>query len=320
MKILALDIGGANTKVLVYSDGRSDSSMEYFPFWREKHRFKEFLSSLEVDEDLVTVTITAELCDVFSSKAQGTRFIAESCNEIFNDPYFLTSDGILKRLDRIADFNSLAATNWLASLYFMKKRFEQGILVDIGSTTTDIIPFGLDKQAYKSDFERLKASQLIYTGLLRTPVNTIVSEVPVNGERVPITSEYFALTADVYNILWGVDYSCATPDGNGKSQDESATRIARLLCADTAEVKEFIPEICIYVYETQVKNITTAIERVSEDLGMSKVYVTGIGKILGLDAAKSLDLEVSDLENEIADAWNLPCLGLLEMTLDLRAK
>ncbi len=318
MKILALDIGGANTKVLVYSDGRSDSSVEYFPLWKEKPRFKGFLSSLRGDEDVVTVTMTAELCDVFSSKPKGVRFITESCNEIFNDPLFLTSDGILKRLDIVMDFNSLSATNWLASLYFMQKKFEPGILVDIGSTTTDIIPFGIDKRAFKSDFERLKASQLVYTGLLRTPVNSIVSEVPVDGERVPIASEYFAITADVYNILWGVDYSGETPDGKGKTEDESMARIARLLCADTAEVKEFIPAICRYVHERQVEKIAAAIERVSEDYDMSKVYMAGIGKKLGIEAAKSLELDVVDLENEIADAWNLPCLGLLEMALDWR--
>jgi probable H4MPT-linked C1 transfer pathway protein len=318
MKIMALDIGGANTKVLVYSEGSSDSSVQYFPLWKEKPRFKEFLSSLREDEDAVTVTMTAELCDVFSSKPKGAHFIAEYCNEIFNDPLFLTSDGILKRLENVMDFNSLAATNWLASLYFMEKRFEPGILVDIGSTTTDVIPFGVDKRAFKSDFERLKASQLVYTGLLRTPVNSVVSEVPVNGESVPIASEHFAITADVYNILWGVDYSGETPDGKGKTKDESMKRIARLLCADTAEVKEFIPAICRYVHERQVKNIAAAIERVFEDYDMGIVYVAGIGRKLGIEAAKSLELDVVNLENEIADAWNLPCLGLLEMTLDRR--
>jgi probable H4MPT-linked C1 transfer pathway protein len=318
MKILALDIGGANTKVLVHSTGFSDSSVNYFPFWKEKNRFKEFLSSLSVDADTFAVTITAELCDVFSSKEKGARFIAESCNEIFNNPLFLTSDGILEMLESVMDFNSLAATNWLASRYFMEKRFEPGILVDIGSTTTDLIPCGVDKRLFMSDFERLKASQLVYTGLLRTPVSSVVSEVPVDGECVPLASEYFAITADVYNILWGVDYSCETPDGKGKSRDESISRIARLLCADTVEVEAFIPEICRYVHERQVEKIVEAIERVSEDFGMSEVYIAGIGKKLGIEAAKSLELDVVDLENEIADAWNLPCLGLVEMMFDMK--
>ena len=70
MKIVALDIGGANTKILVWEDGKSESQLEYFPFWTEKQRFKDFLSSLDLDADIVAITMTAELCDVFSSKEE----------------------------------------------------------------------------------------------------------------------------------------------------------------------------------------------------------------------------------------------------------
>ncbi len=318
MKIAALDIGGANTKVLVWEEGKSESEVEYFPFWTEKQRFKEFLSSLRLNSDIVAVTMTAELCDVFSSKADGARFIAQCCSEFFDSPLFLTSHRGLSELGQINDFNKLAATNWLASRYFLEKRFGQGILIDVGSTTTDIIPFGFGASGFASDFERLKTGRLLYTGLLRTPINTIVSAVPVKGGRVPVASEYFAITADVYNILWGVDYSCDTPDGAGKTQGDSLRRVSRMLCAEPDEVKDHVLGICEYIHEVQVEKIAGALEKASEEYRCEEIIAAGIGRRLALEAAKKVEIDALDLETHVDCAWNLPCLGLLEMVLDSR--
>jgi (4-(4-[2-(gamma-L-glutamylamino)ethyl]phenoxymethyl)furan-2-yl)methanamine synthase len=316
MKIVALDIGGANTKVLVWEDGSLESQLEYFPFWTEKQRFKEFLSSLNLGADIVAVTMTAELCDVFSSKADGARFIAQCCAEVFDSPLFLTSNSDLRRHDEIKDFNILAATNWLASKYYLEKRFDKGILVDVGSTTTDIITFGCGAPGFASDFERLKTGRLLYTGLLRTPINTIVSAVPVKCAFVPVASEYFAITADVYNILWDVDYSCDTPDGAGKTQEDSIWRVSRLLCAEPDEVKDEVLGICEYIHEVQVDNIAAALEKASGESGCEQVFAAGIGRRLAIEAAKKKGLDVLDLDTLVDCAWNLPCLGLLEMVLD----
>jgi len=316
VKIAALDIGGANTKVLNWDEGKSESQLEYFPFWTEKHQFKEFLSRLDLSADFIAVTMTAELCDTFSSKAEGARYIAGCCDEVFESPFFLTSTSSLSTLDDINDFNTLAATNWLASKYYLEKRFKSGLLIDVGSTTTDIIPFGDGASGFASDFERLKSFRLLYTGLLRTPINTIVSAVPVNGGLVPIASEYFAITADVYNILWGVDYACDTPEGAGKTLGDSIRRVARLLCAEPDEVKREVIGICEYIHDAQLESIVAALENVSEEVGCDSVVAAGIGRRLAIEAVEKIGLDVLDLETQVDSAWNLPCLGLLEMVID----
>jgi probable H4MPT-linked C1 transfer pathway protein len=316
MKILALDIGGANTKALFHEDGCDESSLTYFPVWKKKSDLTRFLSCLKSDSEAVVVTGTAELCDAFESKAEGARFISNSCIEAFDDPFFLTTRQTLVKKDEIRDYKDLFATNWVASSYLMSKMFGKGILVDVGSTTTDIIPFGKDNFSAKTDLERLKNSELVYTGYLRTPVNTVVSKVPIRDEMVPISSEYFAITADVYNVLWGVDYVCETPDGRGKSKEDSMVRLARLLCADIDEVAEQLEGICRYVYGKQIKMISYAIEAVSKREGADSVVVFGTGRILGIEAARALGFNVIDLEEKFKDAWNLPCLGMIEMVLD----
>ena len=317
MRILAFDIGGANTKKLVFEDGAAHSKLTYFPIWKRKNELISFLSSQREDADMTVVTMTAELSDVFTSKEEGTRFIVRSCEKAFKNPFFLTLERKLVRKDGIPNFRSLASANWQASLYLMEKRFDEGILIDVGSTTTDILPFGKDAKQGISDLERLKTFQLVYTGYLRTPVNAIVGEVPINGLMTPIASELFAITADVYNVLWGVTYTCETPDGREKTKEGSKRRLARLLCADLDEAEEHIQGICSHVHEVQVKRISEAINRVSKDAGSSEVYVAGVGKRLGLEAARELGFHTIDLEKRVKDAWNLPCLGLCEIALDM---
>ncbi|MFQ5800788.1 MAG: hydantoinase/oxoprolinase family protein [Candidatus Hydrothermarchaeales archaeon] len=316
MKILTFDIGGANTKKLVYKDGGTKSSLYNFPMWKKRDKLRDFLEGLREDADTVAVTMTAELCDVFSSKDDGARFIVSACEEVFDEPLFLTINQSLVKKNDIKDYKDLAATNWLASVYLMRKRFGSGILVDIGSTTTDILPFGDGTRYLKTDFERLRAGQLLYTGYLRTPVNAVISKVPAGGHMIPIASEYFAITADVYNVLLGVNYTCETPDGKGKSRKESMARIARLLCADLDEVEDYVVDICRYVHEMQLKGIAKAIERISKGTETDNLYVAGIGRQLGIEAGEQLGLNTFNLEEKIKDAWNLPCLGLAEMVLD----
>lgn len=314
--ILTLDIGGAYTKSLTLENQKSKSVLNYFPIWKKKDELPHLLKRLGKEADAVAVTMTAELSDIFHSKEDGTRFIVGACQKVFKNPYFLKQNHDLVKIIDGGAYGELVATNWLASLYFMEKKFGEGLLVDVGSTTTDILAFGNGSPKYRSDLERLKAADLVYTGYLRTPVNTIVNELPLNGTLISIASEYFAITADVYNILWGVQYSCETPDGRGKTMDDSTKRIARLLCADKEEIEERIKEICIYVYKAQVERIADVVARVYEASGVNKIYIAGAGKKLGVHAVKSLDLGAVDLEKKIGDAWNLPCLGLMEILID----
>ncbi len=315
MRILALDIGGAYTKKSLYNGEIVESSVEYFPVWKNKQCLGEFLKNQDSTADVVAVTMTAELCDAFNTRREGAEYIVEACLKAFEDPYFLTCKTQLVKERDIHDRMELAAANWLASLYLLEKRFGEGVLLDIGSTTTDILPFGNDTQ-YKSDFERLKNNNLVYTGYLRTPVNTIVSEVPMDGSMVAIASEYFSITADVYNILWGVNYTCDTPDGGGKTKKDSMQRIARLLCADLEEVEPYIESICRYIHDKQTDMIASAVDRVSKGSNKKDIYCAGIGSRLGLETVKRLSLNAVDLEKSIANAWNLPCLGLIALMKD----
>ncbi|MFH1773395.1 MAG: hydantoinase/oxoprolinase family protein [Methanobacteriota archaeon] len=320
MRIAAYDIGGANTKKLLLDTktGKIKSEIVYFPVWKKKAGLKSFLQGIKEKTDCAAITMTAELCDCFSSKAEGVNYITSACKEVFENPYYLSVDKKLFGFGEIRNLK-IAAANFAASIYFLEKKFGEGILIDVGSTTTDIMPFKRNKIFYcKTDLERLRKNQLIYTGMLRTPLSAIVSRVPFKNRLVRISSEHFAITADVYSILGMLkNYSCETPDGGGKMRKDSMRRIARLLCADLEELgKKEVLGICKYLHKKQVELIAKALRGAADDSGIKRAYVCGIGKELAKKACKLAGINAVDLSRITKAYDNLPCLGLAEMVKD----
>src|SRR4029077_6920769 len=110
--------------------------------------------------------------------------------------------------------------------------FPDCLLIDVGSTTTDIIPIvaGRPATSSRTDLDRLREGELVYTGALRTPGGAIASVVPVRGRAVAVSAEGFALAGDVH--LWRGelapgDYSVPSPDGRPATNAFAGERLAR---------------------------------------------------------------------------------------------
>ena len=99
----------------------------------------------------------------------------------------------------------VAAANWAATAWLVARHHEVALLVDVGTTTTDIVPIlhGRVAARGRTDPERLASKELIYSGALRTPVEAIASEVPVHGVMTGVSAEGFAIIGDVH--LWRGD-------------------------------------------------------------------------------------------------------------------
>jgi len=67
-----------------------------------------------------------------------------------------------------------AAANWLALATYAGRLAPRGpaVLLDVGSTTTDVIPLqdGTPVPRGRTDPERLESKELVYTGVRRTPL------------------------------------------------------------------------------------------------------------------------------------------------------
>jgi probable H4MPT-linked C1 transfer pathway protein len=136
---------------------------------------------------------------------------------------------------------AIASTNWYASASALAIQVSDALLIDIGSTTTDIIAIerGQVKSTSLSDAARLADDSLVYTGVVRTPVMALGQKILFEGAEINVAAEYFATMADVYRLTGELspEHDMAeTADGKGKSALESARRLARMIGYD-AETK-----------------------------------------------------------------------------------
>jgi probable H4MPT-linked C1 transfer pathway protein len=296
--ILGIDIGGANTKI-ASEDGKL-IELHYIPLWKNS-KLPEMLLDIakRLEPEKAGVVITGELADCFQDKDAGLSYIMEAVNNAFANAYFLDSNGVfLKEKKR-----SLAAANWMASALAVGREYRNCLFLDTGSTTTDIIPIKNGKPlAGKTDFDRLKHGELVYSGVLRTNIAAILKTVAIGSERSRISSELFATTADAYLLLGMIlfeNYTCDTPDGAGKRIVDAKRRLARVVCLDLNEIRDDeIVSIARQVMEAQINDIKEALFQVSQKHGIRNVVVCGLGEFLARRAAKECGFDIISLSEK----------------------
>ncbi len=302
IKVLGFDIGGANTKAafIITRDGdiaKTMVSTEYFPMWKQPERLQLVLRKLTKKVakssrvDLVIATMTAELADSYKTKREGVNSILNQLERTFRRNKVLVVD-VEGRLMTLAEARAkpltVAAANWAATGWLAAKLKPDCIVIDVGSTTTSIIPIrgGKVSAEGKTDLEKLILGELVYTGSLRTNVATIVDTMPTKKGVARVSSEVFAQSADVHLILGNIsqsDYTVDTPDGKEKTREASLIRLARVVCADTDMLNEkALIDMAEHVYKAQISQIAQALNQVANRLKMEKkkltAVITGLGR------------------------------------------
>jgi probable H4MPT-linked C1 transfer pathway protein len=308
--VIGLDIGGANTKG-VWRDGDALRAISRpFEVWRDREALtavvRDVVAELASDPvELVALTTTAELSDAFRTKREGVAFVLDAAEAALPGPLLaLTTAGELVTLAeaRARPFD-IAAANWVASAVAVAAVHPDALVLDVGSTTADVIPIagGRVAAAGRTDLDRLLAGELVYTGLLRTNLAAIAPRVPVRGRWCPVASELFAISADVHLILGHLapdDYSCPTPDGRPASVDSARERVARLVCSDVEQLEPAeIDAIAEFLHAEQVRRIEAAARQVgTRRPGSTAPVVTfGAGAFLARAVAERLGRPVVEM-------------------------
>ena len=315
--ILGWDVGGANLKVArLGEDGQTDPKVLEcpFPLWREPHRLPAALT--EAADRLggartMAITMTAELADCFATKREGVAYVLDAFRTAFPsvEPWVFGTDGRFRSREAARQHpHDIAAANWVASATLVTRTFPDALFLDVGSTTTDVIPMVAGRVAAqgRTDAARLSYGELIYTGALRTPVCAIVRSVPLYGRPCRVAAEHFAVAADVHLWLGRIeecDYVCETPDSRGPSRREAGARLARMVCADleTLDTGD-ITAIAEHVTRAQVRQIVGGIRQVMRRLRPARPRVAvlaGQGAFLARAAAGELSLETRDMAADI---------------------
>lgn len=300
MSCLGLDIGGANLKA-ANSTGWARSVP--FALWRNPAGLASALGQLIGDAPAahrLAVTMTGELCDCFRTKEEGVLLILSAVREVANgrEVRVYLVDGRWVSLEEAISAPILAAaSNWRALAEFACRFVPTGagLLIDIGSTTTDIIPIESGRVAARgrSDIGRLAAGELVYSGVGRTPICALVRALPWRGQMCPVAAEVFATTADAYLVLGNIREDTTanwTADGRPLTIECARQRLARQLCADAGEfAAEDIERMARCVRECQLRTLTDAIQATAGGVSTSAsmAVVGGTGEFLARAAVES---------------------------------
>jgi hypothetical protein len=319
--VLGWDIGGVNTKAarMEGSGGLADVRSASEPYELQRHPEALVPTLLRLADRLGTdgimahaVTMTAELSQLFRTKREGVGFVLDAMESAFPDDRiavhtvggpFITPDEARRRpLD-------VAASNWAATAALVASFEPDAILIDMGTTTTDVIPIvgGRVRAEGRTDPGRLLHGELVYTGAIRTPAEALVQDVPIPGGRAGVSAEGFALIGDA--LVWlgrlhADAYTAPTPDGRPATREFAGERLARLVCADREILDDAaIDGIALALTEAQLAKIVAGVMRVQARWpSVSRAVVTGLGDFIAAEAAEQAGLEAVALSERLGSA------------------
>ncbi len=334
-KIMGLDVGGAHTDaalVRLRDEGMvvEDTERIYLPLWKKRnhHRLERLIRKLarRWRPDAIGLTMSGELADAFPTRKDGVKFIVKATRRATRrDVFVVTSEGeLVDPEEAIAEWRKVAGANWRASselLASVHGEDEDFVFCDFGSTTLDIIPImeGEVKAKGRTDYERLKHGELIYVGFLRTPLSYLLDRVIIDGNVVEVSYEYFSIVADALTVLGIIgeeEYTVETPDGRGKSYEECARRLARVVCSDPEEIgEEGVIEIAKQAFKELFGRVFKHVQRKVRETGVEHAVTAGSGEEVLMEVFKRLDVETTGFDDVFGEGAEVaPAVGAAYLT------
>ncbi len=310
------DIGGAHTKYTISSNNSVKSVSYIVPLqlWKSLDPLKELINDIHDKYNMsYTIingfTMSGEMCDIFTNREEGVKKILSLFNRSLSKNYIYTSKYGIIPIKKYINYEYIASMNWHIIAYYLKDFYKNIIAIDTGSTTTDIMLIKNNKCINQrvDDHSGLKSTELMYTGILRTPIFSVVKYISFNRQKYYLIPEYYATMADIYRVLGVIepkeDYS-ATADGRSKSQLNTFIRISRSLGFDyTSKYKKLILGLARKIMSEHLHQISYnihghVIKRFSDKKDL-KFIGMGIGRNIIKKICKKNSWDYADLTSLI---------------------
>ena len=292
MAWLGLDIGGANLKI---ADGEGFASSRGFALWQQPDKLATALRSLIAEApnaDHLAATMTGELADCYETREEGVCEILDALTEAADGRHtriYLTNGKLVT--PEVARRQPLraAASNWHALATFVSRSLTEGksgLLLDIGSTTTDLIPIDATGSLAEgsTDIERLIHGEMLYTGVRRSPVCAVAREVPYRDALIPVAQEVFATMHDVYLILGDMLEQPGVSDmadGRPATKPYARQRLSRMICGDSDSFHHRdAVRIAQAAAKAQIEHIADSFQLATEGMEIDVILICGEGDFL----------------------------------------
>lgn len=329
------DIGGAHLKVARCDQNGQLEQVLQFPcaLWRGIEELADCLqqamSALNCASDVHAVTMTGELVDAFTSRREGVAAIVDCFAGFISTEQcriFAGKKGWYKLEQAKTQWQDVASMNWQASAILAANEIKDGLFIDIGSTTCDIVPFrhqDIDPCG-QDDHSRQRDGGLVYTGAVRTPLMAVADKAPLNGYFVPLAGEWFASSGDIWTLLDKLDAADIqddSADGQPWSKPHCRQRLARMLATDADMAADWQwQQVAEWFAEKQYQLVTEACLQVLTASPLatdSPVIGAGIGRFMVKACAQRLHRPYIDFSQlcqnmpEAADHAPAAALALL---------
>jgi probable H4MPT-linked C1 transfer pathway protein len=297
---VGLDIGGANLKAAHHA---GPARSRPFSLWKDPAGLADALRGLLAELpafERLAVAMTGELCDCFETKRQGVHAILDAVQSVAAGRpirVWQTTGRFVDLATARAQPLDTAAANWLALAAYVGRYVPEGpaLLIDVGSTTTDIVPLrdGRPIPQARSDPERLRTGELVYTGVRRTPLCALLGA----GHA----AELFATTLDAYLVLGRIPEDAAdhgTADGRPATRAAAEARLARMIAADLETCSDTDRlAIARQSYEAQKLLIAAAVKQVMPS--PRAMVLAGEGEFLARDVLAGFTGRIESLQDRL---------------------
>lgn len=314
---LGWDIGGAHLKAALISPTGEITALlqQPCPLWKGLAQLQQAVGSIMQALDPTAtyrhaITMTGELVDLFTDRTDGVRQIIRTMVSLLPGQPLLVYAGPSGFLPAQAingqHYDAIASANWLASASLAAQHVKDGLFVDIGSTTTDILLLQQSQVRAQghTDFQRLISQELIYTGIVRTAVMAVTRHAEFENQAIGLMAEYFATLADVYRVTGELDEQhdqTETADGGEKTIPASARRLARMIGCDFNETQlPLWQRFAANIRKQQLLQIQSACQKHlyrNQHTGQLSFIGAGIGRFLVQEIALNLGVAYVDFSS-----------------------
>jgi len=302
--VIGWDIGGVHLKAARAECGRIVKAVQLAaPLRGGVERLAEAFNQAKAELGAAQhhlVTMTGELADTFSSRPEGVECLAMLAARNLNGApvsIYAGPAGYIRPEQARQHAGLVASANWHACASFVALRRRNAIFVDMGSTTTDVVPVVDGKVAARgyTDGQRLAAGELVYTGLVRSFIMACADRAPFKGSWTPLINENFANMADVHRILGRLPTDAdmmVTADGREKTHEASRARLARMVGADDADAEDQAwTALAQWFAETQMRAVMDAVMLVNSQYTLPAdvpIVAAGIGAHVAKEIARRM--------------------------------